>query len=47
MWRVTTRHPDGSQTIVLVASWWRAVTLSENARPGEPVTIDSKSKERP
>jgi hypothetical protein len=39
---VTTRYPDGSQTMVIVESYWRACALSENARPEEAVTVHPK-----
>ena len=39
-WCLKTLHPDGSLTIVAVASHRRALVLLENARPGETVTID-------
>ncbi len=39
-WRVRTLHADGSQTIVAVDSYRRALALIENARPGDTVTID-------
>ena len=38
-WRVTTEHPDGSQTIVLVTTYARALARLEAATPGELVTI--------